>query len=144
MQIAKKRRTNVIWSSVDLKPTHSKNPEFDDNLSNDSKEESCLSTGSSEISSTESRIKTISHEKPHREAKKKESHRSSSVRRRAVKILEFLSNGCSSEVKIRQVLGDSADTSKALRMYILCLSLSHKHTVPYTLPHKQNTESKSL
>ncbi|KFK37019.1 hypothetical protein AALP_AA4G201700 [Arabis alpina] len=113
-KIAKKRRTNVIWSSIDSKATH----EFDDNLSkcsNDSKEESCLSTGSSEISS---RIRTISHEKPHKDSKKRESHRSSSIRRRAVKIMEFLSTGCSSEVKIRQVLGDSADTSKALRMLV--------------------------
>ncbi|VVB03049.1 unnamed protein product [Arabis nemorensis] len=120
-KIAKKSRTNVIWSSVDSKPTNSKNHELDDNLSkcsSNSKEESCLSTGSSEISSTASRIKTISHEKPHRESKKRESHRSSSIRRRAVKILEFLSNGYSSEVKIRQVLGDSADTSKALRMLL--------------------------
>ncbi|XP_024004179.1 uncharacterized protein LOC18027810 [Eutrema salsugineum] len=114
-KIAKKLRTKVIWSSADLKPT--KNPEFDA-LSSDSKEESCLSTGSSEISSTESRIKITSHEKPYRESKKKESHRSSSVRRRAVKIMEFLSTSCSSEVKIRQVLGDSADTSKALRMLL--------------------------
>ncbi|CAA7057144.1 unnamed protein product [Microthlaspi erraticum] len=123
-KIAKKRRTNVIWSSDDMEPTHSKkNPyEFDDlsKCSSDSKEESCLSTGSSEISSTASRIKTTSHEKKkqYRESKKKETHRSSSVRRRAVKILEFLSTSCSSEVKIRQVLGDSADTSKALRMLV--------------------------
>ncbi|CAH2058470.1 unnamed protein product [Thlaspi arvense] len=91
-KIAKKRRTSVIWSSADLQPTHSKDPEFDDR-SSDSREESCLSTGSSEISSTESRIKTITQEKPHRDSKKKESYRSSSVRRRAVKILELLKMG---------------------------------------------------
>ncbi|KAJ0262488.1 hypothetical protein HA466_0054080 [Hirschfeldia incana] len=117
-KIAKKRRTNVVYSSVDTKAAkHSKkNLEFDDL----SKEESCLSTGSNEVSSTESRIKaTASREKLHGESKKKESsHRSSSVRRKAGKILEFLDNSCSSEVKIRQELGDNADTSKALRMLV--------------------------
>lgn len=105
----------MIYSSVDSKAVkHSKKSlEFDDI----SKEESCLSTGSNEVSSTESRIKATSHEKLHGESKKKESsHRSSSVRRKAGKILEFLDDSCSSELKIRQVLGDSADTSKALRM----------------------------
>ncbi|KAF8094405.1 hypothetical protein N665_0364s0026 [Sinapis alba] len=128
-KIARKRRTNVVYSSVDSKAVkHSKNREFDDL----SKEESCLSTGSNEVSSTESRIKATSHEKLHGESKKKESHRSSSVRRKAGKILEFLDTSCSSEVKIRQVLGDNADTSKALRMYIIQLvkgSPSNKLTV---------------
>lgn len=41
---------------------------------------------------------------------------SSYMRRQAEKILDFLSRGSSSEVRIRQVLGDSPDTSKALRM----------------------------
>ncbi|KAG6640927.1 hypothetical protein CIPAW_09G038000 [Carya illinoinensis] len=38
------------------------------------------------------------------------------MRRRAEGILKLLSRGCSSELKIRQLLGDSPDTSKALRM----------------------------
>ncbi|XP_018464037.1 uncharacterized protein LOC108835255 [Raphanus sativus] len=118
-KISRKRRTNVVYSSVDSKAVkHSKkNLEFDE-LSKE--EESCLSTGSNEVSSTESRIKaTTSHEKLLQgESKKKESHRSSSVRRKAGKILEFLDSSCSSEVKIRQVLGDNADTSKALRMLV--------------------------
>ncbi|RID70086.1 hypothetical protein BRARA_C02136 [Brassica rapa] len=108
-KIARKRRTNVVYSSVD-----SKNLEIDDL----SKEESCLSTGSNEVSSTESRIIAASCEKPHRDSKKKESHRSSSIRRKAGKILEFLDTSASSEVKMRQVLGDNADTSKALRMLV--------------------------
>ncbi|VVB06041.1 unnamed protein product [Arabis nemorensis] len=44
--------------------------------------------------------------------------RSSSIRRRAKAILEFLSSVSSSEVRIRQILGDSPDTSKALRMLL--------------------------
>ncbi|CAH8387554.1 unnamed protein product [Eruca vesicaria subsp. sativa] len=115
-KIARKRRTNGVYSSVDTKAvTHSKNLEFDAI----SKEESCLSTGSNEVSSTESsRIKATSCEKVNRDSKKKESHKSSSVRRKAGKILEFLDTSCSSEVKIRQALGDNADTSKALRMLV--------------------------
>ncbi|KAH0889921.1 hypothetical protein HID58_052350 [Brassica napus] len=114
-KIARKRRTNVVYSSVDSKlVTHSKNREIDDL----SKEESCLSTGSNEVSSTESRIIAASCEKPHRDSKKKESHRSSSIRRKAGKIMEFLDTSASSELKIRQVLGDNADTSKALRMLV--------------------------
>ncbi|KAL0711162.1 hypothetical protein Bca4012_018140 [Brassica carinata] len=116
-RFVRKRRTNVVYSSVDSKAVkHSKKSlEFDDL----SKESSCLSTGSNEVSSTESRIKAASHEKLHGESKKKESrHRSSSVRRKAGKILEFLDTSCSSELKIRQVLGDNADTSKALRMLV--------------------------
>jgi hypothetical protein len=38
------------------------------------------------------------------------------MRHRADSILKLLSGGCSSEMKIRQLLGDSPDTSKALRM----------------------------
>ncbi|XP_042941218.1 uncharacterized protein LOC122275936 [Carya illinoinensis] len=40
------------------------------------------------------------------------------MRRRAEGILKLLSRGCSSELKIRQLLGDSPDTSKALRMLL--------------------------
>ncbi|KAL5745571.1 hypothetical protein ACOSP7_026717 [Xanthoceras sorbifolium] len=41
------------------------------------------------------------------------------IERRAEAILKLLSSdGCSSEVKIRRVLGDSPDTSKALRMLL--------------------------
>ncbi|KAG2258558.1 hypothetical protein Bca52824_077852 [Brassica carinata] len=75
----------------------------------DSKEElSCLSTGSSEKSYERVRV----------EVKKKESSRSSSIRRRAKDILEFLSSASASEVQIRQILGNTPDTSKALRMLL--------------------------
>lgn len=45
------------------------------------------------------------------------------LRFRGESILELLSRGCASEVRIRAALGDSPDTSKALRMW-LSLSLS--------------------
>ena len=47
---------------------------------------------------------------------------SAHIRRRAEAILSLLSGGCSSEIRIRQVLGDNPDTSKALRMYFPSLS----------------------
>ncbi|KAL6337447.1 hypothetical protein AAG906_036761 [Vitis piasezkii] len=40
------------------------------------------------------------------------------MRRRGEAILRLLSGGCSTEVRIRRVLGDSPDTSKALRMLL--------------------------
>lgn len=138
MQTARKRRSQVIWGSFNFKPTHlMMNPACDvlSTCSVESKDESCLSTGSSEVSSVESRIKVRnqkSNEKLRGVGKKmKESSRSSSIRRRAKDILEFLSSESSSEVHIRQILGDSPDTSKALRMYILLLI----HTTNTTNTH---------
>ncbi|KAL7225265.1 hypothetical protein ACSBR1_020613 [Camellia fascicularis] len=43
---------------------------------------------------------------------------SASMRHRAEEIMRLLSNDCASEVRIRQLLGDSPDTSKALRMLL--------------------------
>ncbi|KAL1225573.1 hypothetical protein V5N11_019309 [Cardamine amara subsp. amara] len=122
---ARKRRSQVIWGSFNIKPKQSTmNPACDllSTCSVESKDESCLSTGSSEVSSIESRITTRnqkSNEKLRAEGKTmKESSRSISIRRRAKDILEFLSSASSSEVQIRQILGDSPDTSKALRMLL--------------------------
>ncbi|XP_059309867.1 uncharacterized protein LOC132060997 [Lycium ferocissimum] len=53
------------------------------------------------------------------------------MRRRAEAILKVLScHGCASEVRIRQLLGDSPDTSKALRM-LISLSFSHTHSTEH-------------
>ncbi|PIA45313.1 hypothetical protein AQUCO_01700684v1 [Aquilegia coerulea] len=43
-------------------------------------------------------------------------HHSPSLRRRAEVIMKLLSSDCATEVQIRQVIGDTPDTSKALRM----------------------------
>ncbi|XP_028774460.1 uncharacterized protein LOC114731458 [Neltuma alba] len=51
-------------------------------------------------------------------AKQKHVTSSTYMRRRAEAILKLLSGGDSSEVRIRQLLGDSPDTSKALRMLL--------------------------
>ncbi|CAG7865832.1 unnamed protein product [Brassica rapa] len=122
LKIARKRRSQVTWGSFNFV-----NSVCDlSTCSVDSKEESsCLSTGSSEVTTTASRSKLRnqkSHERVRVEVKKKESSRSSSIRRRAKDILEFLSSASASEVQIRQILGNTPDTSKALRMYALQLS----------------------
>ncbi|GAB4851613.1 hypothetical protein Ancab_031015 [Ancistrocladus abbreviatus] len=87
------------------------------NTSSESAEASCLSSGSSGISSARSPYKGRTTVVV-REELKKRGVRSAHIRRRAEAILKFLSGGCSSEVRIRQVLGDSPDTSKALRMLL--------------------------
>ncbi|KAJ4896080.1 Uncharacterized protein Rs2_22874 [Raphanus sativus] len=121
-KIARKRRSQVTWGSFNF--VNSVCNLFICSL--DSKEESsCLSTASSEVTTTAGRIKLRnqkSYEKVRVDVKKKkknESSRSSSIRRRAKDILEFLSSASSaSEVDIRQVLGNTPDTSKALRMLL--------------------------
>ncbi|XAR68523.1 hypothetical protein NMG60_11003669 [Bertholletia excelsa] len=50
--------------------------------------------------------------------KPKQPVSSALMRRRAEAIKRLLSNGSASEVRIRQLLGDSPDTSKALRMLL--------------------------
>ncbi|KAK9921966.1 hypothetical protein M0R45_030458 [Rubus argutus] len=52
------------------------------------------------------------------ELKKQQQLGSAKLRRKAEAILNLLSQGCYSEVKIRQTLGDSPDTSKALRLLL--------------------------
>ena len=55
-------------------------------------------------------------EHPKKKKKKQQQLGSAKLRRKAEAILNLLSQGCYSEVKIRQTLGDSPDTSKALRL----------------------------
>ncbi|XP_038882356.1 uncharacterized protein LOC120073620 [Benincasa hispida] len=82
---------------------------------------SCLSSSSSVVTRApihrlvaraEKKLEMIRH------AWRKKQVASAHMRRRAEAILSYLSGGCSSEVKIRQVIGDSPDTSKALRMLL--------------------------
>ncbi|KAM7524508.1 hypothetical protein LguiA_014410 [Lonicera macranthoides] len=76
---------------------------------------SCLSSGSSSASSCNAKAKI---RKRKTDLKRKEAVGSILMRRRAEDILGLLSIGCASEVRIRQLLGDSPDTSKALRMLL--------------------------
>ncbi|XP_050379621.1 uncharacterized protein LOC126796953 [Argentina anserina] len=83
-----------------------------------SSESSCLSTSSTaayepkawgwKLASVGERTRKI----------KKKKVGSARMQRKAEAILKLLSHGCYSEVKIRQALGDSPDTSKALRLLL--------------------------
>ncbi|XP_004149405.1 uncharacterized protein LOC101216264 [Cucumis sativus] len=82
---------------------------------------SCLSSSSSVVTSTPiHRLVTRAEKKLEmiRHAWRKKQIASAHMRRRAEAILSYLSDGCSSEVKIRKVIGDSPDTSKALRILL--------------------------
>ncbi|XP_052289878.1 uncharacterized protein LOC107178523 [Citrus sinensis] len=77
---------------------------------------SCLSSTASAVSSSQSRYSVGARGKPR---VRRTSSGPSHIERRAEAILKLLSShGCSSEIKIRQALGDSPDTSKALRMLL--------------------------
>ncbi|XVF75786.1 hypothetical protein PTKIN_Ptkin13bG0214900 [Pterospermum kingtungense] len=111
LKVAKKRRSK-IYRSFDSKK-----------ISSDmvTVETSCLSSSSSASgnSSARSRPKTIKGEKTKAaKQRKRRGGGSPPMRRRAEAILKLLSGGCFSEVNIRRVLGDSPETSKALRMLL--------------------------
>lgn len=83
------------------------------------KDVSCLSSGSSGDSSARTQKLNKGKAKQATALGEQSAEKpvgSAHICRRAEAILKFLANGSASEVKIRQVLGDSPDTSKALRM----------------------------
>lgn len=117
-QVVRKSRSKLIRISENRNLTSTDDATLSSG-SSVSSETSCLSSSSSVVTSApihrlvtraEKRLEMIRHEW------RKKYVASTHMRRRAEAILSYLSSGCSSEVKIRQVLGDSPDTSKALRM----------------------------
>ncbi|XVF07224.1 hypothetical protein REPUB_Repub06bG0120100 [Reevesia pubescens] len=113
LKVVKKRRSKIYRSSDNRK--------ISSNMA--STETSCLSSSSSGISSARSQHKITATKAEKMQATTKQIRRRCSVgsthmRRRAEAILKLLSGGCFSEVNIRRVLGDSPDTSKALRMLL--------------------------
>ncbi|XP_057999438.1 uncharacterized protein LOC110639159 isoform X2 [Hevea brasiliensis] len=124
-KVVRKRRTKVSWISdhqevVLALPARASSK-------SESTEVSSLSSTSSADSSARSRYTIRGMERNQLEVCEKPKKckvdsgygsGSNYIRRRAEAILEFLSCGSSSEVRIRQVLGDSPDTSKALRMLL--------------------------
>ncbi|KAJ1378661.1 putative serine-rich protein C1E8.05 [Sesbania bispinosa] len=130
-KIARKIRSKVMWTSCsgDRKPNAGEEEKVSP-VSISGEASSCLSSNSSGISSARS-LRYASRAAsaivagmgleppqpppatPHRA---KHTVGSPHLRRRGEAILKLLSLGGSSEVKIRQMLGDSPDTSKALRM----------------------------
>ncbi|GMH28357.1 hypothetical protein Nepgr_030200 [Nepenthes gracilis] len=108
----RRRETLKVWKASPLMMTaRSTASEFTAEAS------SCLSSGSSDISSGRSPYAGKSGALVQGELRRR-GVSSGHIRRRAEAILKLLSGGCSSEVRIRQVLGDSPDTSKALRMLL--------------------------
>ncbi|PRQ44711.1 hypothetical protein RchiOBHm_Chr3g0482221 [Rosa chinensis] len=81
-----------------------------------SSESSCLSSAASSARSRYYEPKAAGISWTNK--KKKKQVGSVMLRRKAEAILKLLSQGCYSEVKIRQTLGDSPDTSKALRLLL--------------------------
>lgn len=101
-QIVRKKRSKSIYVSSGKKLKSSK-PESSEAVSEITTEaSSCFSSGSSS--------NTAAADKPRKPAMP--SH----MGHKAAAIMRVLSNGSTSEVIIRQVLGDSPSTSKALRM----------------------------
>ncbi|RDX66663.1 hypothetical protein CR513_54546, partial [Mucuna pruriens] len=128
LKIARKIRSKVTWTSScsgDRKPNAGEAAKVLSPVSVSGEASSCLSSSSSGISSARSlryanrcRGATASVVGIGRETAAP-SHRAAGsphLRRRGEAILKLLSCGGSSEVRIRQILGDSPDTSKALRM----------------------------
>ncbi|XP_039044474.1 uncharacterized protein LOC120183954 [Hibiscus syriacus] len=112
--VVKKRRSRIYLSS-DNRKISSFRSLISSNIAKD-ETTSCLSSSSSSgISSARSQRKPAKAEKIQR---KRHSGGSNHMCRRAEAILKLLSGGCFSEVNIRRVLGDSPDTSKALRMLL--------------------------
>ncbi|KAF8043966.1 hypothetical protein BT93_A2063 [Corymbia citriodora subsp. variegata] len=88
----------------------------------DSTKAASIITSSSSEGSSAQNFKVQSYKKKrgeaHCEVPSRKRPGSTHMHRQADAILTFLSEGSASEVKIRQVLGDSPDTSKALRMLL--------------------------
>ncbi|GMY18897.1 hypothetical protein FCV25MIE_14136 [Fagus crenata] len=113
LKVVRKSRTKIQYSSVKA-PSESV-----------SREVSCLSSSSS-ARSRSSCYATTTKARDEKswlvregEFVKRKHVGSAHIRLRAEAILKFLSVGWFSEVKIRQALGDSPDTSKALRMLVM-------------------------
>ncbi|OMO71344.1 hypothetical protein CCACVL1_18283, partial [Corchorus capsularis] len=116
LKVVKKRRSKTYRSSDNWKISAFKSPISSDMAS----ETSCLSSSSSGISSARSQCKTTKAEKIQTGSnqRKRSSGGSTHIGRRAEAILKLLSGGCFPEFYIRRLLGDSPDTSKALRMLL--------------------------
>ncbi|CAH1432252.1 unnamed protein product [Lactuca virosa] len=115
-KVVRKSRSKTLWISDCRKNSSLEQKSFvvSGSSSETTEGSSCLSGGSSSlVSSSESWKSKTKGEKPLAPVS------SSHLIRRSEAILEVLAhNGSASEVRIRQLLGDSPDTSKALRMLL--------------------------
>ncbi|CAL1385676.1 unnamed protein product [Linum trigynum] len=119
LKVVQKKRSKVYWSSIEHKEHILSFPAASKSAST---QNSCLSTTSSANSSSRSRYSSIRTESSCAEKWRKKQSSSISgsthMKQQAESILKLLSHGPFSEVRIRQLLGDSPDTSKALRMLL--------------------------
>ncbi|KAI7990212.1 hypothetical protein LOK49_LG12G02795 [Camellia lanceoleosa] len=104
LKVVRKSRSKNSRSSGHRKIDFSRKMAATDEVS------SCVSSSSSAVSSGKEVLVP--------DLKTKPLISSASMRHRAEEIMRLLSNDCASEVRIRQLLGDSPDTSKALRMLL--------------------------
>ncbi|KAK4766764.1 hypothetical protein SAY87_008406 [Trapa incisa] len=120
LQLTPRVRLNKSWSinhrESNFGEAFTKSIEFESE-----KDVSCLSSSSSGDSSAITQKLNKGKAKQASALDKHSANKpvgSAHIRRRADAILKFLAKGSASEVKIRQVLGDSPDTSKALRILL--------------------------
>ncbi|KAK2653147.1 hypothetical protein Ddye_013003 [Dipteronia dyeriana] len=116
LQVVRKRRSTMWQKPETVKPPPPPPAKVVCSESASIDGGSCLSSGTSVDSSARSQS---GRDEPMRKNVRGVHGGYNHIERRADAILKLLSSGgCSSEVKIRQVLGDSPDTSKALRMLL--------------------------
>ncbi|XP_031396009.1 uncharacterized protein LOC116207248 isoform X2 [Punica granatum] len=119
VRVGRRLRLNKTWSYNHQKSKF--NEAITKSVEFKPKTISCLSSGSSGRSSATSQ-KVRKGKAKQAVARGEETVEkpvgSAHIRLRAEAILRFLADGSASEVKIRQVLGDSPDTSKALRILL--------------------------
>ncbi|KAK4580569.1 hypothetical protein RGQ29_024276 [Quercus rubra] len=141
LKVVRKSRSKIQYSSDGRKISSDKSSTV--TSESVSREASCLSSNSSAGSKSSHYGGTTTSKRqgpgPEEMMKKRKRVGSNHIRRRADAILKFLSAGCFSEVKIRQALGDSPDTSKALRMLVMLEEVKRSGTGgrqdPYIYTH---------
>ncbi|XP_052172294.1 uncharacterized protein LOC127788223 [Diospyros lotus] len=116
LKVVRKSRSKNLLNSDKKNFSCLKSVEFSSASESKSTEaSSCLSSSSGAVSSPGS---GAGKQPSARGLKRKPPTGSARMGRRADAIMRLLSEGCASEVRIRQLLGDSPDTSKALRMLL--------------------------
>ncbi|XP_076907368.1 uncharacterized protein LOC143563786 [Bidens hawaiensis] len=125
LKVVRKSRSKTLWISDSRKICNTEQKLVSGSTSSSLTTEhpSCLSVGSSSSGSWMSKMRRQkSLAQKNKNKNKKPAYllfSSAHLHRRCEAILKVLArNGCASEVRIRQLLGDSPDTSKALRILL--------------------------
>ncbi|XP_076958149.1 uncharacterized protein LOC143633790 [Bidens hawaiensis] len=124
LKVVRKSRSKTLWISDSRRSsnTEQKLVTASSSSSLTTEHSSCLSVGSSSSGSWMSKMrrqKSLAQKKKKLKPPAYLLYSSAHLHRRCEAILKVLArNGCASEVRIRQLLGDSPDTSKALRILL--------------------------